>query len=405
MNKRILIIILAAILAFPVFAKDIAMPPLVIPTAATNGYGGHHIAYTDNVFSLLVNPAAIVRTQEKSFFTLAPSIFNPQYVSTLRKSISTVSSGDTVGLGNLADSISKKEGKIALGVELREFPLSFAWVANGFGFGVWNRTFVNANIIGTHVEAHVFSDVMVPVGFGFRIFEFDHHSLDLGIAVKPFFRVWVREMESIISLTDETNDFADTYSVPFILGGTFDMGLMYRWDIGLRAGLTFNDIYSGGRSVYNVNDNIDKKIRYYVPFSMNLGVAYELNIGIFGFAVAADWRNIPNSFRQKDYLQRSALLDFGIGTQFSLIDMIKFRVGMNEMLPGFGLGFDFGPCEIDFAYYGKEFGNEPGQLSTAVIEFSVAIRPGAQKRYWPWTKRSVVGLISGVEKVEEEEEI
>ncbi|MCL2129434.1 MAG: hypothetical protein FWH35_03670, partial [Treponema sp.] len=183
MNKKILIIFLAAILTFPVFAKDIAMPPLVIPTAATNGYGGHHIAYTDNVFSLLVNPAAIVRTQEKSFFTLAPSIFNPQYVSTLRKSISTVSSGDTGELGNLADSISKKEGKIALGVELREFPLSFAWVANGFGFGVWNRTFVNANIIGTYVEAHVFSDVMVPVGFGFRIFEFDHHSLDLGIAV------------------------------------------------------------------------------------------------------------------------------------------------------------------------------------------------------------------------------
>ncbi|MCL2602813.1 MAG: hypothetical protein FWD91_08385, partial [Treponema sp.] len=62
----------------PGFAESVRMVPLAVPSAASNGFGGHNTAFTDNVFSLLVNPAALVRTQQASVFVLAPSLYNPE---------------------------------------------------------------------------------------------------------------------------------------------------------------------------------------------------------------------------------------------------------------------------------------------------------------------------------------
>jgi hypothetical protein len=66
---------------------------------------------------------------------------------------------------------------------------------------------------------------------------------------------------------------------------------------------------------------------------------------------------------------------------------------MNEMLPAFGFGFDFGSFEIDVAYYGKELGLEPGQMPTAALDLTFAIRLGAKERHWPWAKTSLAEVI------------
>ena len=396
-KTTVICIFLAALLAFPVFAEKMEMPALAIPTAASNGFGGTHVAYTDNVFALLVNPAAMMRVQQRSFFTLAPSVFNPQSTYDLVKPIVDMAQGDIGALGNAADVLSQKSEKIALGGELREFPLSFAWVANGFGFGLWNRVFVNANIRGLNIEANVYSDVMLPVGFAFKILSLDHHSLDAGITLKPFARIKTQDQESITSLIGSTSDFIDRLSVPLIVGGGVDAGLLYRWRNFFRLGVTFDDIYTRGMVVHNFVG--EDKNNYYIPFTMNAGMAFDYKLAFLGFTLAADWRDLRNAFNQDDYTRRNTFLDIGVGFQLSFFDIIRLRVGVSDMLPSCGVGFDLGPCKIDLAYYGKEFGNEPGQLSAAVAEVSISIRPGAQKRDWPWTRRSVVGLFTGVEHI------
>ena len=201
---------------------------------------------------------------------------------------------------------------------------------------------------------------------------------------------------------DDADDFIDSINIPLIVGGGFDMGLMYRLGNWFRAGFTFDDIYTRGKVVHNIV-GVDKN-KYYVPFTMNTGVAFDFKVLFLRFSLAADWRDIVNIFKQDDYMRRNTLLDLGVGFQFSMFDIIKLRIGMNEMLPACGVGFDLGPVEIDLAYYGKEFGNEPGQLSAAVVEFSIAIRPNAKKRDFPWTRRSLVGLFTGVEKVSGDDE-
>jgi hypothetical protein len=311
-------------------------------------------------------------------------------------------SGNFAGLGEILNTLSEQKGKLALGVELREFPLSIAWVANGFGFGLWNRTFASINIRQLNAEAHVFEDIMLPIGLAFRILDMDGHTIDGGLSYKPFVRVRTSAEVGIFNLISGGEGLLDDITVPVIAGGSANLGFMYRWDAGLQAGLTFDDMFSFGKVVANLAEKEDPN-SYYVPFSMNLGVAYDFKINrllesfpdFIGITLAFDWRNFTNVFNQSDYLEhRNYLLDFGLGLQVLLFDMIKISVGLNEMLPAFGLGLDLGPIKIDMAYYGKEFGFEPGQLSTAMLEFSFSIRPGADKREWPWTKRTIVGLFT-----------
>jgi hypothetical protein len=168
---------------------------------------------------------------------------------------------------------------------------------------------------------------------------------------------------------------------------------LYRWDGGFQAGLTFTDIGSRGTVVANLTDTVDTS-RYYVPFAVNAGVAHSFRLtGKSVFTIAANWRDIGNIFNQDDYLNtRNFLLDFGLGVQFAFFDTFFVRMGMNELLPAAGIGVRLGAVEIDIAYYGREFGYEPQQLPTAVLDLSISIRPRARERNWIWTRSSVLGL-------------
>jgi hypothetical protein len=250
---------------------------------------------------------------------------------------------------------------------------------------------------------------MLPIGLAFKILDVEGHAVDAGITLKQFARIMASEkIEVLQAIQGDSANIIDSMSVPLIMGTGFDIGFLYRWDTGFSAGLTFDDIVTRGVVAGNLQG--DDPNSYYVPFSMNLGLAYDLRLGRFwpeapgilsrsGVALVADWRDMTNIFQQDDYSKRNAALDFSVGLQLSVTELFKLRMGMNEMLPAVGMGFDFGPIEIDAAYYGKELGLEPGQLSTSALDLTLAIRPGAKKREWPWTRRSLVGLFSG-EKTE-----
>lgn len=399
--KKTIAFYLTLLCAFTLFAEPVAMPRFAIPTTQSTGMGGDHVAYTDNVFSLLVNPAAIMRTRQNSVFTIAPTLLSPQKTFGLIDPFTQMIEGNMDALTDIGNSL--KGGKIPLGLDLREFPLSIAHVSDGFGFGIWDRIFVNPSVIGTTVKLEAFADVIVPIGMAFKILDTGKHIVDFGFTVKPFARVRASEQMSLMDMLDNGSDMLEEVSVPLIVGAGFDMGFMYRWDAGLSAGLTFDDIVTRGAVVTSLVGSDDNT--YHVPFSMNLGVAYDVKIGRFwagapnflantGVTVAFDWHNITNAFQQDDYIKRNAVLDIGVGLQISLMDMIKIRIGMNEMLPAVGLGLKFGLFELDVAYYGKELGLEPGQLPAPALDLSIAFRPKAKPRDRFWTRRSLVGLIT-----------
>jgi hypothetical protein len=407
MMKKTIMFIAALCCAAIIFAEEtrVEMPRFEIPSAQSNGFGGPHIAYTDNVFGLLVNPAAIMRVRQRSFFAPSFTLLSPEKTIKLAGKLADGDFGTALeDLNNPNDP-----GKIPFGLGINEFPISVAWVADGFGFGVWDRVFVNANIIGTTAEATVLADLIIPIGFAFKILDTDAHDVDAGVALKLFGRSYGHKMINAVEAIDSFDALTDDLGAPVIMGAGFDLGFMYRWNIGLSAGITFDDIFTQGGEIARIGGG-EKQDGYYVPFSLNLGIAYDLKIGSLwktapsfiantGVAVAFDWHNFDLLFETDNpYLRRNPVLGIGMGLQINLINIFKLRLGMNEMLPAFGFGFDLGPFEIDIAYYGKELGLEPGQMPTAALDLTFAIRPDAKERHWPWTRTSLVEIITNISK-------
>jgi hypothetical protein len=415
MMKKIIAFIAALCCAAVVFAEDPReeMPRFEIPTARSSGFGGPHIAYTDNVFALLVNPAAIMRVRQRSFFAPSFTLLSPEKTLKLAGDIS----GDDFGAALKDLNNPNNPGKIPLGAGINEFPLSIAWVADGFGFGIWDRVFVNANVNDITAEATVLADLVIPVGFAFKILDTDAHDVDAGVALKFFTRGYGHKMVNIVEVIDGVDDLLSDLGAPVVMGAGFDLGFIYRWNIGFSAGITFDDIVTHGGEIARIGGGQKATDGYYVPFSLNLGVAYDLNFGTVwktaprfiarsGVTVAFDWHNFDLVFGgENPYLRRNPVLGIGLGLQFNVVDTFKLRLGMNEMLPAFGFGFDLGSFEIDIAYYGKELGLEPGQMSTAALDLTFAFRPGAKERHWPWTKTSLVEVIKSRAKQSSEQPV
>ncbi|MDR2795610.1 MAG: hypothetical protein LBB47_02725 [Spirochaetaceae bacterium] len=396
-----------------VFAKDkrTEMPRFELPSAQTTGFGGAHVAFTDNVSALIVNPAAIMRVRQRSFFAPSFTLISPQKTFGL---IGKIGDGADMGVALEALNNPNNPGKVPFGLDINEFPISVAYVADGFGFGIWDRISVNANVIGTTAEAVMLVDLLVPVGFAFKILDTDAHDVDAGATLKIFGRGYGKKMINITEIIDNADQILDDLGMPVIMGAGLDLGFIYRWDIGLSAGITFDDIINHGGAITYVGGGEPDEDGYYVPFSLNFGVAYDLKIGNVwkdapsfiartGVAFAFDWRNFDLLFETENpYLRRNPALGIGLGLQFSFVDIFKLRLGMNEMLPAFGFGFDLGTFEFDMSYYGKELGLEPGQMPAAAVDLTIAIRPGAKERNWPWTRTSLVSVIDGLIKKHKE---
>jgi hypothetical protein len=130
-----------------------------------------------------------------------------------------------------------------------------------------------------------------------------------------------------------------------------------------------------------------------VPFTVNVGAAYTLPhwFSYLDVSVMADFHDVATIFTANDYTKRNPILNLGIGAEAKLFNFLYLRVGLNEMLPTVGLGLSSKSLHLNLAYYGKELSNEPGGFSTYALELSIAIRPPAKARTWPWATQAVVG--------------
>ncbi|MDR1637242.1 MAG: hypothetical protein LBR93_07875 [Treponema sp.] len=393
MKKIIILLFVFVCLSASAFGEDMA--PLTVTSTRNAGRGGPHVAYTDDVYALFVNPAALQKANQWSFFELSPAFIGPLF------NIADIVNSDDPGveLGKLA---SDQKGKIPLGLELRG-PLSFAYTANGLGFGVWDRVSVDARIIGVDIEATVTADFILNYGMSFRVLDLSCHQLDAGFVVKPFLRGLAYKEMNGLELVNNSDILMEDFTVPIIMGLGFDLGFMYRFYEDLAFGLTVDDVFTGGGTVGSAMGSAPDTF-YRVPTSLNLGLAYTLKLGrvwkgappLLQSAYAAfmfDWHNLTDAFQSSDdYTKRNASLDLGLGLELGFFNFVKIRMGLNEMLPAFGIGLEPGPFQFNFAVYGKELGKEPGRFSTYVYDFSIAIRPGAKKQKWPWTRRALGNL-------------
>jgi hypothetical protein len=380
------------------------MAPLGYDSTASRGLGGSHVAYTDNIYSLFVNPAALQWANERMVFDFTVGFVGPidkLVKSETQKSIKDImkSFGDKdtgsmtrafTGLTGIVEG-----GKLPLGFDLRG-PFSFGYTANGLGIGLFSHLTLDTRLIGTDVDATVYYDFTLPIGMSFNIVKLKDHELSAGLVLKPFGRVFVTQEMSALDFMDFDMDKLDL-RMPVIAGGGADLGLMYRFKKDLVLGLTAKDVYTVGYKVYDVADALDigsgsstsstTDTTYRIPMALNAGFAYTFRpANSLYIALMADWGNLQNVFTWDDRAHRNPLLDIGAGLELGLFNFLKFRAGIHEMLPSVGFGLEPAVFKLNLALYGKELGGEPGVNSTMGAELSITFRPDTKKKNWVWSK-------------------
>jgi hypothetical protein len=386
----------ASFLCFACFSAALSadgnrMAPLIFPSTASNGMGGSHVAYTSDIYALFVNPAAMQWANQTSILELSPAIIGP--LDKFAKSGSTIL-GAIEGLDDIDPLLDVIEGgKLSLGMDIRG-PLSAGYVANGLGFGIFSRVFVDARFIGTDIDATTYADVMLPFGLAFNVLRLQDHELAAGFVLKPFIRVMAGLETSALDFVGNADSLAET-SVPVLGGLGNNLGLLYRFRRDLTVGLTLDDLYTFGARMSNINGESSHDI-YQVPLSLNLGAAYTFKLTSLWeeapralqstyIAAMIDWHSLNNVFTWNDRLHRNPVLDLGMGAEFGFFNFLKLRVGLHDMLPMIGLGLEPRIFKFNIALYGKELGSEPGVNSTMALDISVALRLDTKKKTWPWS--------------------
>jgi hypothetical protein len=352
---------------------DREIAPFTVPSTRNLALGGPHIAYTNDINSLFINPGAFRTTDELSIAQVSMGAY-----------------GDLLGLkdilNNMNDTsklaavfskfITNSKGNVPLGFDLRG-PVAFGNIKNGWGWGVFNRSYGGAEVKGRSVRIVSNVDLMANLGYSARIVDRDVHTLDLGFTGKAFRRMGIDSGSiSLFDLSKGNDTLAERLNyVPVTMGMGLDLGLQYRLEDNFTAALTVNDLFSLGHvSFYNLNksSSAGKLPGNYVGHIkpvVNLGVSYKIfDNDLVSWAIMADYRDIAALFQQHEYDSRNAWLNLSVGTEVTLFKHLSFRAGMNEMLPAVGIGFDLFICKLDAAFYGRELGNDPGKLSTYALD-------------------------------------
>jgi hypothetical protein len=371
------------------FAEDMA--PLAMPSTRGLGMGGTHVAYTDDVYALFVNPAALQRANQGSGFE-----FSPAFVGPLFDLIDLASSASDDLTGALGDFAKDTGGKIPIIFDLRG-PLSIGYTANGLGFGFWNRVHEEAVVIGTDISASVFADLILNFGMSFSILSMGNHEVDAGFVVKPFLRAkGGLDVTALDAIGGGLDNIIEEFNVPLIAGAGLDLGFMYRFHKDLAVGMTIDDVYTGGGRIATLYGDDDGISSYQVPTTLNLGVAYTLQpLSWLGLAFMLDYRDVTNLSYADDYTKKNPILNLAFGTELSIYKFFKLRFGLNEMLPAAGIGLEAKAFQFNVALYGKELSNEPGGFSTYGLDVSIAIRPQTKEKKWPWSRPIVNSILEG----------
>jgi hypothetical protein len=348
---------------------DTPIKPFTLPSARIHGYGGPHVAYTDDIGTLFINPAALKTA--KQFSVLDLSVGTTGDVIGLGKFAMELNSGTDIDYSTIGEFAEKTGGKLPLGVT---FPaLTLGYVGKGFGLGLFTHSYVDAEVIGMNVNAAVNMDAMLNLGFSFRIINAKSYTLDLGVMAKAFGRYGVESDSNLLTIADDVEAFVDEVmdGIAYYIGGGLDIGTTYT--LGkFKAALVCNDVFSPAVIMKETGDDTWGVVE---P-KMNVGISYQLFDSRFiKLAFMADYRDIFNLFNQEDYRSRNPWLNLGVGLEAKLFNtFLSIQAGMNDMLPAAGIGINLFIFKVAASIYGKELGNDPGLMSTYGLDLGFLFR-------------------------------
>jgi hypothetical protein len=357
-KSKLTLCLLLAFFSVSLFAENIK--PFVLPSARASGFGGIHAAQGDDFSSLFSNPASFADIEKQfSAAELSISLYGPVFemLDLAMNSSGSIDISNLVGPGGFAAGLDMG-GPIALG-----------WIGSGLGFGVLNRTVMDAKVTSTVIRPVVSEELLLLGGYSFRVIDGGDHTFDIGFLGKGYYRASLNLQSSIFNVTDMINGvMSRPFETHFGLG--VDLGLKYTYggkfslalagyDVFSPALITrysaFSDYGSGGAQSYAT-----------VTPRLAFGMLYRIQSDfldryISDFIVMLDYRDMLDPLIS--LIPRHPLLNVSLGAEITLLKILRLRAGIADALPSLGFGIDMKALQFDFAMRGKEMGLDPGVQS------------------------------------------
>jgi hypothetical protein len=366
MRLRIGALCLVALSMVAPLSAETSVAPFTLPSSREDALGGQHAALADDFSLLLSNPASLASAKPQLFAAQLGLLASGPIFDIANL---VVSGGDlTTGLVNL---LASNKYKLYAGFDLVG-PLSFGYVGEGLGFGLFNTTDFSLNAASiSSITVDLHEDILVAGGYAYRFNLGKGHALDLGLLAKGFVRGAITEEKGLFeiqSLLDPSALLASPFTLTTGIG--LDAGLRWNWEERVAAGLVCRDAYSpaivasypdGVTSFFSSSGSpsvsyskIDPNLAFGASWSPDLGV---LGRYIDGLTLAADYSDILDLFSA---LPRNAILNVGLGAEVRLLEIMTIRLGIKEALLEAGMGFDLGGVRVSASAFGRELGLEPG---------------------------------------------
>jgi hypothetical protein len=281
----------------------------------------------------------------------------------------------TLGGGSLMDNFVKvlaNNGYQLYGAGDIAGPLSFGYVGDGIGFGLFNRTHAVVDAASlTNIGILAQEDILLVGGYAYGLNLGKSHRVEAGLLAKGFARGGISSTTDALSLAAIFNKVMDQ---PFQLetGIGVDLGLRWVWlPTGLSAAIACRDIYSpvlvnSYTSVqgFVTNPQAASKgsVPGEIPRNLDVGFAWSMLPGglwnlVDSLSVALDYGHILDLWKP---FSRNPILNLGLGLETRFLDVVSLRAGIAEGYPTAGASLDLAVMKLNLAVWGSELGSEPG---------------------------------------------
>jgi hypothetical protein len=371
-NKRCFLLLFFAALLFSAVSADAEkLKPFVMPSARASGFGGIHAAQGDDFSAIFSNPASFTELEKKfSLAELTISLYGPIF-ELLDLAINNS--------GDLDISSLVGPGGFATGFDIGG-PIALGLVNHGFGFGIFNRTTVDAKVASSKIRPVASEEIFLVGGYSFHILERDAHVLDAGFLGKGFYRGVINLESSILDVTSMFDDISShPYSTQFGLG--LDLGIKYTFNGTLTFALAGYDVFSPAlvtdyAKLSDFGDESGDQSYAMVQPRLALGVLYRirndfLDRYISDFIIMLDYRDFLDLF---SLIPRNPILNLSLGAEITLLKILRLRAGIAEALPAVGFGIDMKILTFDCAIRGRELGLDPGIHPVYAIDLGFLFR-------------------------------
>ena len=380
MIKRTTIIAIFLLLLPPAFSVTYAphFPALSVPGA--RAMGGPFVTDDDTAYCMITNPAIISGVIHAGIL--------PRASATLSGPIATflsASSGENVDqpLAKAITSIVSTQGRLFMSADA-VLPLNFGNIIQkdkvSFGWGVFNTVYGSIKMPSLiYGDVNVGFDVTGTYAMAFKILKNELHLFSLGFSANLFVQVDAAHHGVPLDVLSFYWDIPTYLNV----GLGVDFGLFYKYSNTFMLALVIDNAIVPTLSIPFTSGTILQftpagSMQFYLlPLNVKLGIGVDLPVE-WGRKIISRWRvfvDVDNLVTQSadgsgkilstfmymtDLNARHPLLCLSAGMQIKVYDVIDVRVGIKEMLPSIGVGFDLNPMLLDISIYGSELSNEIG---------------------------------------------